>query len=80
MASVLRAALFAKGMAKLRSRSEARKRRRRCARLEHLLLVLTLGDHEKAARLVAFEAERAPDASREQLLGSAIERWRRDRR
>jgi hypothetical protein len=45
-----------------------------------VLVRMVLGDRAKADRLIAFEAERAPEASRSQCIDSAVERLRRDRR
>jgi hypothetical protein len=47
----------------------------------YLVLVrMVLGDRAKADRLIAFEAEGAPGASRSQCIDFAIQRLRRDLR
>jgi hypothetical protein len=47
----------------------------------YLVLVrMVLGDRAKADRLIAFEADSAPQASRSQCIDFAIQRLRRDLR
>jgi hypothetical protein len=43
-----------------------------------VLVRMVLGDRARADRLIAFEAERAPQASRSQCIDHAVERLRRD--
>jgi hypothetical protein len=44
------------------------------------LLSKVRGDAATAERLIEYERERAPNASREELIRRAIERWEDDNR
>ena len=48
--------------------------------LYRTLLKKTMGDRATVERLLEFERKRTPNANREQLLRSAIERWQHDNR
>ena len=53
-------------------------RRRRRSSIYDRLLRMTLGDRAKAERLIAYEAQRDPDADRDARARDAIDRWRQD--
>ena len=44
------------------------------------LLIMAYHDKSLADRLVEYERKQAPDASRDELCRSAVERWKRDHR
>jgi gas vesicle protein len=50
------------------------------AELRQSLLLKFMFDEEKIERAIAFERERQPQASAEEHLKAAIERWERDNR
>ena len=50
------------------------------AELYKVLLKKSQGDRQQVERLIDYERRRSPDASRVELLQSAIDRWERDLR
>jgi hypothetical protein len=48
------------------------------ARLYRTLVHMAHGDRARAERLIALEAERAPNAPRRQHIANAIRRWERE--
>ena len=75
---ILLVLVLAVGMWALRSRRRAGSMQGATAYGQ--LLRLALGDREMVERLIGFERERDPAASRARLIRRAIARWRQDNR